>query len=186
MISFQYGEYQEAIGMESGIEGLDQPFWTWIYDSSTTTSLDALQYPSAGCAKYAVLVPKLEVEQNGYNVIAKRLAGEIQDAMEQIGQSGKVEETFISTKLLTFNKKWCLDKIFLPNMNKALANVHGYGESSFPTASDRIGTCFSNAHAACSEGNIHVIPFTLAVLNATFRMLMQHVLKEIYMLFPSP
>ena len=143
----------------------------WIYDLSMTLSLDRLQYQHHGCvkgddAKYAINVPVSEIAESSAGRIADNLAAEVQAAISSIGHEGKIEETLVSQHLLSFGKKWCLDKIFLPNMFKNITKVHGYGDAPFPNFSSRVGTAFATAHAACSEGNVHIVPHFLAVMSS--------------------
>lgn len=163
-------------GQGGGCEGLRQKGWTFIITSalSATEEVTGISSYIIGQADNQVIValfpmedPDLSEEEYlmKYPLSLTNRINEYKRILEShingLGMKLKLEETWVSTKLMNYGKEILVDGCYMTGALKRISRSYSEVNEVHPTLSTRISSLFSSGHSAASKSFDPVIPYLI-------------------------
>jgi hypothetical protein len=141
------------VGQEGGIEGLNQDTWVVTYLAQIKAALHECGYKyhilcKGDDLRVAFAIPRSILAYESIKDIKDNLLGRISSYMLKVGHTIKLEESYVSEQLFTFNKFASLGGISLPQGFRKIQKCYGSNNAFLETLDDYIASTLSNAHSA--------------------------------------
>lgn len=171
------------VGLNGGIEGLNQDTWVVVYLASVRASLETIKYKYFALCRgddlrLVFCIPERELELEPLLDIKNRILTVLSHNMLKLGHEIKIQDSYGSEKLFTFCKQAAIRDLELTQSYRKIQKCHGSNNAFIETLDEYIASSFSNGHSAAKVSTTPLPSYYVACFWALWSLKRSHYFRS--------